>query len=84
MRRQIEKENEEFKNMWKEKRKSTFFKYYFQKLISMLVFMGLLYVLNQFVNPKFDYLMSLFIYLAICFIAPLVSWGINEIRFKHL
>lgn len=68
-------------NGWEEIRAQGMKKYVFNKTITMGIMMFFIYVINIFINKKNGFMMAV-LYIGISLLAPVVSWLVNEFRYK--
>lgn len=78
----LKNENKEFVEEWEISPKKGFKSYVLKNMILTGIMMFLIFLIDVFVNEVTNYLLTAIIYILIAIIAPFLSWGINEKRYK--
>lgn len=81
--KKIKEENKQFSNQWKDVREKGFFYYFGMKIITMGIMMLFIYLINVFLCKDLNYVMVAIIYIGITIVSPILSWIINELRYKR-
>lgn len=88
MMKTLKEENLEFVTKWETERREKFKKYYLYKVKKLGVFIGLLYIVNIIVSIRMgknnNYILSGIVTLGIILFIPVLSWIVNEIRYKSV
>lgn len=83
MLKKMEEENQGFVSEWEVVRRKGFFYYLSTKIMALGVMMLLIYIINLFLSKDVNYIMVAIIYLGITIITPILSWNINEFRYRR-
>lgn len=79
----LKKENIQFANEWKKVREKGFFRYVLSRIISLGIMMFLIFIIEFLIADKNNYVGVAIIYAAVVFVMSILSWVVNEFRYKR-
>jgi FtsH-binding integral membrane protein len=79
----LKEEDQEFYRSWESIHKKGFLYYFRTKIVSFGVMMLLIYLIDFFLSKYTNYIMFAIIYIGITIIVPILSWRINESRYRR-